>query len=99
MKQPHQDALTPKQETLERIKRLNIQCGFLDTEHLFMLPKTCLEYQQYEDVHVAITQNSYNAYCTPKSFFVEKDFESWDPKIHGSCKLLQIIYVDALIEE
>ena len=38
LKQPHQDASTPKQDILERIKRLHIKCGFLDTEHLFMLP-------------------------------------------------------------
>ena len=42
LKQPHQDAFKSKQETLERIKRLNIKCGFLDNEHLFMLPKTWL---------------------------------------------------------
>ena len=38
LKQPHQEDFTPKQEILERIKRLNIKCGFLDNEHLFMLP-------------------------------------------------------------
>ena len=76
LKQPHQDAFTSKQETLERIKRLHIKCGFLDTEHLFMLTKTGLEYQQYKGVHMEITQNLYNAYCTPKYFLVEKDFES-----------------------
>ena len=63
LKQPHQDVFTSKQENLERIKRLHIKCGFLDTEHLFMLPKTWLEYQQYADVHVEITQNFYNASC------------------------------------
>ena len=41
-----------------------MKCGFLNNEHLFMLPKTWLEYQQYADVHVDITQNFYNAYCT-----------------------------------
>ena len=75
-KQPHQDAFTSKQETLEIIKRLNIKCGLLDTEHLFTIHKTWLEYQQYEDVHVEITQNLYNAYCMPKYVFVEKYFES-----------------------
>ena len=55
LKQPHQDAFTSKQETLERINRLHIKCGFLYTEHLFMLPKTWLEYQQYADVHMEIT--------------------------------------------
>ena len=65
LKQPHQDAFTLKQEALEIIKRLHLKCGFLDSGILFMLPKTCLEYQQYEDVNVDITQNLYNAYCTP----------------------------------
>ena len=46
-----------------------------------------------------ITQNLYNAYYTPKSFYVEKYFESWDPKIHGPRKYLQIFYVAALIDE
>ena len=64
LKQPHQYAFTPKQETLEIIKRLHIKCGFLDTEHLFMIPKTWLECQQYADVYVEITQIFYNAYCT-----------------------------------
>ena len=31
LKQPHQDAFTSKQETLEGINRLPIKCGFLDT--------------------------------------------------------------------
>ena len=55
LKQPHQDAFTPKQETLEGIKRLHIKCGFLDTDNLFMLPNIWLEYQQYADVHAEIT--------------------------------------------
>ena len=41
----------------------------------------------------------YNAYYKPKSFFVEKYFDSWDPKIHGPRNYLQIFYVAALIEE
>ena len=71
----------------------------MDTEHVFMLPKTWLEYQQYADVHVDITQNFYNAYCTQKRVFVEKYFKSWDPKIHSPRNYLQIFYLDALIEE
>ena len=67
-KQTHQDAFTSKKETLERIKRLHIKCDFLYIEHLFMLTKTWLEYQQYTDVHVDITQNFYNTYCTNKTF-------------------------------
>ena len=42
LKQTHQDAFTLKQETLERIKQLHNKCGLLDTEHLFVLPKTWL---------------------------------------------------------
>ena len=38
LKQPIQDAFTSKQYILERIKRLHVKCGFLDTENLFMLP-------------------------------------------------------------
>ena len=98
LEKPHQDAFTSKQETLERIKLLHTKCCFLDTEHLFMLPKTWLEYQQYANVHVDITQNFYNAYCTQKYCFVEKYFESWDPKIHGPRNHLQSFYVAALIE-
>ena len=30
----------------------------METEHLFMIPKTCLEYQKYADVHVEITKIS-----------------------------------------
>ena len=71
-----------KQETLERIKQLHIKCGFLDTENLLILPKTWLEDLQYEEVDVDILENLYNDNCTPKSFFVEIDSESWNPKIH-----------------
>ena len=46
LKQPHQDAFTPKQETSERTKRLHIKCGSLYNENLVMHPKTWLEYQQ-----------------------------------------------------
>ena len=98
MKHPHQDAFTSKQETLEIINQLHIKCRFWDTEHLFMLTKTWLEYQQYENVHVAITQNLYNAYCTPKYFYVEKYFESSDTKIHGPRNYHQSFYVAALVE-
>ena len=34
-----------------------------------------------------------------KNVFVEKDFNSWDPKIHGPRNYLQSFYVAALIEE
>ena len=78
-----------KQETLERIKRLHIKCGFLDTEHLFVLPKNWLEYLQYEEVDVEIKENVYNANCTPEYCFAEKYFEIWYPKIHSPHNYLQ----------
>ena len=99
LKQPHQDAFKSKQETLERIKRLNIKCGFLDNEHLLMITKTWLKYIQYEEVDAEITENLYNANCMPRYFFVDKDFESWDPKTHGPRNYLQGFYVAALIDE
>ena len=45
-----------------------------------------------------IKQDFYNAYCTQKYVFVEKYFESWDPKIHGPRNYLQSFYVANLIE-
>ena len=64
-----------------------------------MIPKTCLEYLQYGEVDVNITENLYNYNCTPKYCFVEKYFEIWDPKIHGPRNHLQSFYVAALIDE
>ena len=96
LKQPHQDTFTSKQETLDRIKRLYINCGFLDTELLFMLPIHWLNYHEVSDANVDITQNWYNAYCTQKCVFAEKDFDIWDPKNHGPRNYLQIFYVATL---
>ena len=63
-----------------------------------MIPKTWLEYQQYVDVHVEMTQKFIMP--TVRSFyFVEKDFESWDPKFHGPRNYHQSFYVDDIIEE
>ena len=70
LKNNHQGPFTSKQETLEIIKLLHIKCVFLDDEHLFMLPKNWLEYIQYEEVDVEITENLYNANCMPKSFLL-----------------------------
>ena len=64
-----------------------------------MLPKTWLEYLQYEEVDVEIKENVYNANCTPEYCFAEKYFEIWDPKIHSPHNYLQSFYVDALIDE
>ena len=73
-KQPHQEALTPKQEILEIIKQLHTKCGILDTEHLFMLPINWLNYCDVPDVNLNIVQNFYNSYCTPKSIFCRERF-------------------------
>ena len=99
MKQPHQDAFTSKQETFERIKRLHIKCGFLDTENSFMSPKTWLEYQKYEDVHVAIMRNLYNSYCTPNVFLLRKISRVGIPKSTVLVVIFIFFYVAALIEE
>ena len=64
-----------------------------------MLPKTWLEYLQYEEVDVEIPENLYNANCTPKYFFVDKYLESWDPKIHGPRNYLQSFYVAFIIDK
>ena len=34
-----------------------------------------------------------------QTIFIEKDFESWDPKIHGPRNYLQSFYVAALIDK
>ena len=62
-----------------------------------MRTKTWLEYLQYEEVVVDITENLYNANCTPKYVLFYKDFESWDPKIHGPYNYLKRFCVVALI--
>ena len=76
-----------------------INCGFLDTEHLFMLPINCLNHRNVPDVNVEIVQEFYNAYSTPKSFLVERDYDSWDPEIHGPRIYLQSYHVNALIDK
>ena len=61
-----------------------------------MLP---INHHKVPDVNVKIVQNFYNAYSSPKYFFVDKYFDSWDPKIHGPCNYLQIFYVTAFIDK
>ena len=64
-----------------------------------MLTINWLNHHEVPDVNVEITQNFYNAYCTPKYFYFEKYFDGWDPKIHSLCNYLQRFYVAALIRE
>ena len=63
-----------------------------------MPTKIWLEYLQYEEFDVEITENLYNAKCTPKTF-VEKYFESWDPKIHSPRNSFEGFHMAALIEK
>ena len=64
-----------------------------------MLTINWLNHRKIPDVKVEILQNFYNANHTPKSFFVEKYFDSWDPKIDGPCNYLQSFYVAARIDK
>ena len=64
-----------------------------------MLPINWLNHHKVPDVNVDIVQNIYKSYTIPTYFFVEKYFDSWDPKIHGPRKYLLSFHVDALIEE
>ena len=61
--------------------------------------KTWLEYLQYKEVDVEIIKDLYNTNYAPKSFSVEKYFESWDPKIHGPHIYIQSFNVAILIDE
>ena len=71
----------------------------MDTKYLFMRPITWLIHREVPDVNVEIVQNFYNAYSTPKSFFVERDFDGWDPKIHGPHNYLQSFCVADIIDK
>ena len=64
-----------------------------------MLPINWLNHYKVPDVNVEIMQNFYDAYSTPKSFFADKRFDSWNPKIHGPRNYLQSFYVAALINK
>ena len=56
LKQPNHDAFTSKQDILERINCLHKNCGFLDTEHLFMLPFNWLNHREVPDVNMDILE-------------------------------------------
>ena len=64
-----------------------------------MLPINWLNHCEDMDVNMDIAQNFYNAYFKPKSFFYEKDFDIWDPKIHSIHNYLQSFYAAAFIDE
>ena len=54
---------------------------------------------KYEIIGDKIYENLQNAYCTPLEFFVEENFDTWDPKIHGPRNYLQSFYLAELIQK
>ena len=64
-----------------------------------MLPINWLNHREVPDVNVDIMQNFYNAYSTPKSFFVDKYFDSWYSNIHGLRNYLHSFYVGSFIDK
>ena len=64
-----------------------------------MLTINWVNHHAVPDVKVEMLKNYFNAYRTPKYVFVEKDFESWDTKIHGPRNYLQSFCVAALIDK
>ena len=64
-----------------------------------MLPIYWLNHHEVLYVNVDILKMFYYANCTPKSFFVGKYFDSWDPKIHGPRNYLQSFNVALLIDK
>ena len=53
----------------------------------------------FETIGEEIYENLQNAYCTPLEFFAEKNFDIWDPEIHGPCNYLQSFYLADLIQK
>ena len=99
LKKNHQNSSTSKINKLESIKQLHINCGFLNTEHLYMLIINWLNHHKVPGVNVDIAQNLYNDYCTLKSFYYFILFYSLYPKIHSPHNYLQSFYVAVLIDE
>ena len=70
----------------------------MDTKYLLMLPINWMNITKFRAFMWRLQKN-YNAYCTPKSFFVEKYFYSWDPNIHGPRNYLLSFYVANIIDQ
>ena len=60
-----------------------MKCGNEHYEHLYILPSRWLFLLQFEIIGEEIYENLQNAYCTPLEFFVEENFDIWDPTIHS----------------
>ena len=63
------------------------------------MPSRWLCLLQFETIGEEIYENLQNAYCTPLEFFAEKNFDIWDPKIHGPRTYIQSFYLAALIKK
>ena len=75
-------------------------CGGDDNiEHLYILPSIWLYLLQFEEIGEEIYEHLQNSYCTPLEFFVEKNFDIWDPKTHGPRNFLQSFYLASLIKK
>ena len=99
LKKTHAGPWTSRKEVLETIKKLHLKCGNEHYEHLYILPSRWLYLLQFEKIGEEIYESLQNAYCTPLEFFVEKNFDIWDPEIHGPRNYLQSFYLAALIQK
>ena len=64
-----------------------------------MLPINWLNHRELPDVNVEIVKNSITLTLRQNQFFVEKYFDSCDPKIHGPSNYLLGFYVASLIDK
>ena len=98
-KKKHAGPWTSKKEVLETNKKLHLKCGNEHYEHLYIFPSRWLCLLQFETIGEEIYENLQNAYFTPLEFFVETNFDIWDPEIHGPCNYLQSFYLADLIQK
>ena len=99
MKKTHAGPWTSKKEVLETSKRLHFKCGNELYEHLYILPSKWIYLLKFEKIGEEIYENLQNTYFTPLEFFVEENFDIWDPLIHGPRNYLQSFYLAALIQK
>ena len=78
----HQGPFASKQKTLEIIKRSHIKCGFLNAEHLLMIPKTWLKIYKMSNL-MRRFQKLYIMPIVHKIFFLKgifRDLRSQNPQ-------------------
>ena len=71
----------------------------MDTDHLFVLIINGLNHRKVPDANLGILETFLRRLPYAKIFYVEKEFESWDPKILGPCNYLQSFYVADIIDK